>query len=89
MARGLLNPTGGNGATIRSARHWATVCNETLNVSRRARTREIRSLCRGTLVFRMVWGRWGLLLAFPIMAIVNIVFNEIEHRKPVVLLMGN
>jgi predicted PurR-regulated permease PerM len=41
------------------------------------------------LFFGMVWGGWGLLLAFPIMATVNIVFSEIEHLKPVVLLMGN
>lgn len=39
------------------------------------------------LFFGMVWGLWGLLLAFPIMATIKIVFGEIEHLKPVALLM--
>jgi predicted PurR-regulated permease PerM len=39
------------------------------------------------LFFGMVWGMWGLLLAFPIMATIKIVFGEIEHLKPVALLM--
>ena len=34
------------------------------------------------LFFGMVWGGWGLLLAFPIMATVKIVFGEIERLKP-------
>ncbi len=41
------------------------------------------------LFFGMVWGGWGLLLAFPIMATVKIVFTEIERLKPVALLMGD
>ena len=41
------------------------------------------------LFFGMVWGAWGLLLAFPIMATLKMVFGEIEHLKPVALLMGN
>ena len=39
------------------------------------------------LFFGMVWGLWGLLLAFPIMATVKLVFGEIERLKPVALLM--
>jgi predicted PurR-regulated permease PerM len=39
------------------------------------------------LFFGMVWGLWGLLLAFPVMATMKIVFGEIEHLKPVALLM--
>ena len=39
------------------------------------------------LFFGMVWGLWGLLLAFPIMATIKIVFGEIEHLKPVALLL--
>lgn len=39
------------------------------------------------LFFGMVWGLWGLLLAFPIMAAIKIVFGEIERLKPVALLM--
>ena len=35
----------------------------------------------------MVWGLWGLLLAFPMMAAIKIVFGEIERLKPVALLM--
>jgi predicted PurR-regulated permease PerM len=41
------------------------------------------------LFFGMLWGGWGLLLAFPIMASVKIVFAEIEDLKPVALLMGD
>jgi predicted PurR-regulated permease PerM len=41
------------------------------------------------LFFGMVWGGWGLLLAFPIMATVKIVFGEIERLKPFALLMGD
>ena len=41
------------------------------------------------LFFGMVWGGWGLLLAFPIMATVKIVFCEIEPLKPVAVLMGD
>ncbi len=41
------------------------------------------------LFFGMVWGAWGLLLAFPIMASLKMVFGEIERLKPVALLMGN
>ena len=41
------------------------------------------------LFFGMVWGAWGLLLAFPIMATIKMVFGEIEHLKPVAVLMGN
>jgi len=39
------------------------------------------------LFFGMVWGLWGLLLAFPVMATIKIVFGEIERLKPVALLM--
>jgi predicted PurR-regulated permease PerM len=39
------------------------------------------------LFFGMVWGAWGLLLAFPIMATIKMVFGEIERLKPVALLM--
>jgi predicted PurR-regulated permease PerM len=41
------------------------------------------------LFFGMVWGGWGLLLAFPVMATVRIVFGEIDRLKPVALLMGD
>lgn len=41
------------------------------------------------LFWGMVWGGWGLLLAFPIMAAVKIVFGEIERLKPIALLMGD
>jgi predicted PurR-regulated permease PerM len=41
------------------------------------------------LFWGMVWGGWGLLLAFPIMAAVKIVFTEIERLKPIALLMGD
>ena len=41
------------------------------------------------LFFGMVWGAWGLLLAFPIMATIKMIFGEIEHLKPVAVLMGN
>jgi predicted PurR-regulated permease PerM len=41
------------------------------------------------LFFGMVWGGWGLLLAFPIMATVKIVFGEIDRLKPVAVLMGD
>jgi predicted PurR-regulated permease PerM len=41
------------------------------------------------LFFGMVWGGWGLLLAFPIMATLKIVFGEVERLKPFALLMGN
>jgi hypothetical protein len=34
-------------------------------------------------------GRRGLLLAFPIMATIKMVFGEIEHLKPVAVLMGD
>lgn len=41
------------------------------------------------LFFGMLWGGWGLLLAYPIMATVKIVFGEIEQLKPVASLMGD
>jgi predicted PurR-regulated permease PerM len=41
------------------------------------------------LFFGMIWGGWGLLLAYPIVAAVKIVFEEIERLKPVALLMGD
>ena len=41
------------------------------------------------LFFGMIWGGWGLLLAFPVMATVKIVFDEIERLKPFALLMGD
>ena len=41
------------------------------------------------LFFGMVWGAWGLLLAFPIMATIKMVFGEIERFKSVALLMGD
>jgi len=40
------------------------------------------------LFFGMLWGGWGLLLAFPIVATIKIVLGEIEHLKPVALLLG-
>lgn len=39
------------------------------------------------LYFGMVWGGWGLLLAFPIVATIKIVFGAIERLKPVAMLM--
>ena len=39
------------------------------------------------LFFGMLWGGWGLLLAFPIMATIKIVFGEIERLKPLAVLM--
>jgi predicted PurR-regulated permease PerM len=39
------------------------------------------------LFFGMLWGAWGLLLAFPIMATIKIVFGEIERLRPFALLM--
>jgi predicted PurR-regulated permease PerM len=39
------------------------------------------------LFWGMIWGGWGLLLAFPIMASVKIVCSEIERLKPVAALM--
>jgi predicted PurR-regulated permease PerM len=39
------------------------------------------------LYFGMVWGGWGLLLAFPIMATVKIVFGAVERLKPFAILM--
>jgi predicted PurR-regulated permease PerM len=41
------------------------------------------------LFFGMVWGAWGLLLAFPIMATIKMVFGEIDQLKPVAVLMGD
>lgn len=42
----------------------------------------------GSLLFwGMVWGGWGLILAFPIMATAKIVFGEIERLKTFALLM--
>jgi predicted PurR-regulated permease PerM len=41
------------------------------------------------LFWGMVWGGWGLLLAFPIMATIKIVFGEIDRLKPIALLMGD
>ena len=41
------------------------------------------------LFWGMVWGAWGLLLAFPIMASVKIVFSQVERLKPVAVLMSN
>ena len=40
------------------------------------------------LFWGMVWGGWGLLLAFPIMATAKIIFGEIERLKPLALLMS-
>jgi predicted PurR-regulated permease PerM len=37
----------------------------------------------------MVWGGWGLLLAFPIMASIKIIFSEIERLRPIALLMSD
>jgi predicted PurR-regulated permease PerM len=39
------------------------------------------------LFFGMVWGGWGLLLAFPIMATIKIVFGAIDRLKPFAMLM--
>ena len=39
------------------------------------------------LFFGMVWGGWGLLLAFPVMATIKIVFGEIDRLKPIAMLM--
>jgi len=41
------------------------------------------------LFWGMVWGAWGLLLAFPIMASIKIIFGEIERLKPIALLMSD
>lgn len=41
------------------------------------------------LFFGMVWGGWGLLLAYPIVAAVKIVLEQFEYLKPVALLMGD
>jgi predicted PurR-regulated permease PerM len=41
------------------------------------------------LFWGMVWGGWGLLLAFPIMASIKIVCSEIERLKPIALLMSD
>ncbi len=44
----------------------------------------------GSLLFwGMVWGGWGLILAFPIMATAKIVFAEIDRLKPLALLMSD
>ena len=39
------------------------------------------------LFFGMLWGGWGLLLAFPIMATIKIVFGAIERLKPFAIMM--
>jgi len=39
------------------------------------------------LFWGMIWGGWGLLLAFPIMASVKIIFREIGRLKPIAALM--
>jgi predicted PurR-regulated permease PerM len=41
------------------------------------------------LFWGMVWGGWGLLLAFPIMASIKIIFSEIERLRPIALLMSD
>jgi predicted PurR-regulated permease PerM len=41
------------------------------------------------LFWGMVWGAWGLLLAFPIMASIKIVCSEIDRLKPIALLMSS
>ncbi len=41
------------------------------------------------LFWGTVWGGWGLLLAFPIMATIRIVFSEIERLRPLAVLMGD
>jgi predicted PurR-regulated permease PerM len=41
------------------------------------------------LFWGMVWGVWGLLLAFPIMASIKIAFSQIEQLKPIASLMSN
>ena len=41
------------------------------------------------LFWGMVWGGWGLLLAFPIMASIKIVCSEIERLQPIALLMSS
>jgi predicted PurR-regulated permease PerM len=44
----------------------------------------------GSLLFwGMVWGGWGLILAFPMVATAKIVFGEIDRLKPVALLMSD
>jgi len=44
----------------------------------------------GSLLFwGVVWGGWGLVLAFPIMATAKIVFAEIDRLKPLALLMSD
>jgi predicted PurR-regulated permease PerM len=40
------------------------------------------------LFWGMIWGGWGLLLAFPIMASVKIVCSEIVRLKPIASLMN-
>jgi predicted PurR-regulated permease PerM len=41
------------------------------------------------LFWGMMWGGWGLLLAFPIMASAKIVCGQIERLKPLAVLMSN
>ncbi len=41
------------------------------------------------LFWGMLWGGWGLLLAFPIMASAKIVFSQIERLKPIAVLMSD
>jgi predicted PurR-regulated permease PerM len=41
------------------------------------------------LFWGMVWGGWGLFLAFPIMATAKIVFGKIERLKPLALMMSD
>ena len=41
------------------------------------------------LFWGMMWGGWGLLLAFPIMASAKIVFGQVERLKPLAVLMSN
>ena len=41
------------------------------------------------LFWGMLWGGWGLLLAFPIMASAKIVFGQIERLKPIAVLMSD
>jgi predicted PurR-regulated permease PerM len=41
------------------------------------------------LFWGTIWGGWGLLLAFPIMASVKIVCGQIDRLKPIALLMSD
>jgi len=53
------------------------------------RADERRGRVRGAAVLGTVWGGWGLLLAFPIMAAIKIVCGEVERLKPLAVFMSD